>query len=329
MFKDSETQQKYHTGDLFIDATCDIGFKKIMSNEEVLIDFLNTFLPEGTPEIISASLLPEERTGNNVFSKVIYFDVRARDNYGKTYIIEVQRRVQEFYINRSLYYNSREISSQGESGELKNYDFSSVYCISILNFIPKADWAKEYYNVFSYRRDVTFEKLTDKTAQIYVLLPLITSNPKEIKDRRTQWCYLLRNAIKLNEEKLLKLKWTEDAIFEKIKKVLYVSGLSKEEREMFDETTKNRMDMQAWEHQFFMEGEQKGFLAGKQEGLLAGKQEGFLAGEQKGLQKGLLDGFIKTAQKMLENGLDISIVAECVDLSKEKIQEIRDSLDKK
>ena len=45
-------------GELFINPVCDVGFKKIMSNKEILVDFLNTFLPRGTPKIVSAELLP-------------------------------------------------------------------------------------------------------------------------------------------------------------------------------------------------------------------------------------------------------------------------------
>ena len=319
-------------GELFIDAICDIGFKKILSNEEILVDFLNTFLPDGTPKIVSANLLPEEKTGDNIHSKVIYFDVHAKDNNGKNYIIEVQRRAQDFFINRSLYYSSREISSQGESGELKDYDFSPVYNISILNFVPKADWAYDFYNVFSYRKDKSFEKLTDKTAQILILLPLMNLTSDELKDRRTKWCYLLRNAVKLNKEKLSKLKWTDETIFEKIKKVLYVAGLTEEERRMFDEATKNRMDMQAWEHQFFIEGEQKGFLAGEEKGRTEGKIEGHLEGlregEERGRTEGKLEGLIATALNMLKNGFDIKTITKCVDLPEEKIQEIKDSLGK-
>ena len=138
-------------GELFIDAICDVGFKKIMSDDKILLDFLNTFLPDGSPKIVNAVLLPEERFDDNIEDKKVIFDVCARDNFGKTYIIEVQRKPQDFFVSRSFYYNSREVSTQGKPGELKRYGILPVYNISVLNFIPKEDWVTQYYDVFVFK----------------------------------------------------------------------------------------------------------------------------------------------------------------------------------
>ena len=299
-------------GELFIDPTCDVGFKKLMSDEEILIDFLNTFLPNGTPEIISATLLPEERLADGINSRKVFFDVRAKDNFGKIYIIEIQRKPQEFFVNRSIYYNSREISSQGESGKLETYDFCPVYSISVLNFVPNEKWANKYYNFFTYREEESNEKLTDVTAQIFILLPLMKLSPEELKDKRSQWCYLLRNAVRLNKEAVSKLKWTQKEIFEKMKTILYVSKLSKEEREMIDRIKQIEWDNRAMFHEARTQGEKKGF----EQGL------------EKGLEQGLERGLVSSAMNMLAKGFDIKTISECVNLPESKIQDLKASIEK-
>ena len=302
-------------GELFIDAICDVGFKKIMSDETILVNFLNTFLPDDVPEIISATLLPEERQGDEIDGKKVFFDVRAKDNAGKTYIIEVQRKAQDFFVNRTIYYNSREISSQGKSGELKSYDFSPVYNISVLNFIPKEDWVKSYYDVFFYKSKYTNKELTNVTAQIFILLPLMELSPEELKDNRAKWCYLLRNAVKLNKEGVRKLKWTEEPVFEKMKQSLYVAKLTKEERAMIDRRQQIEWDNRAYEDYLERVGVEKGL------------QKGIQKGREEGHEEGLLEGLIATAKKMLQDGFDIKIISKYVDLSEDKILELKDSME--
>ena len=282
-------------GELFIDAICDVGFKKIMSDETILVNFLNTFLPDDVPEIVSATLLPEERLGDEIDDKKVFFDVRAKDNEGKTYIIEVQRKSQDFFVNRTIYYNSREISSQGKSGELKSYDFSPVYNISVLNFVPKEDWVKSYYDVFFYKSKYTNKELTNVTAQIFILLPLMELSPEELKDNRAKWCYLLRNAVKLNKEVVRKLKWTEEPVFEKMKQTLYVAKLTKEERAMISKQQQIEWDNRAYDDYLERVGAEKERIA--------------------------------LVQKMLQKGFDVKIISECVDLSEDKILELKASLE--
>ena len=303
-------------GELFINPVCDVGFKKIMSNKEILVDFLNTFLPRGTPKIVSAELLPEERLGRKLNSKKVFFDVRAKDNLGRTYIIEVQKKSQDFFVKRSIYYNSREISSQGESGELNDYNYSPVYSISVLNFVPKEKWSKNYYNVFTYRREGTYEELTDATAQIIIVLPQMKLSSDELRSRRTKWCYLLRNAVKINQEKLSKLKWTDEDIFEKMKNILYVAGLTNKERAMLDEAKKIEMDYKAIRYEDTRKAEERGIRKGRKQGREEGREEG------------LLEGLVATAKKMLAQGFSIKTVTQLVDLPQSQIRALKASMNK-
>ena len=306
-YDSQNTIKKYNSliGELYIDATCDVGFKKLMSNEEILVDFLNTFLPKRTPKITSATLLPEEMLGDLINKKKVFFDVRAKDESGRTYIIEVQRKPQEFFVKRSVYYISRELSSQGKAGELKEYEVLPIYSISVLNFIPHNEaWNKYYYNVFTMKRDGTNEELGDVLTQIYIILPLMKLDPEKLRDRKAKWCYLLRYAVELNKEMICKLKWTEERIFEKMKKILETSRLTEEEID--------RVQQIEWDYEAYMSEKTR---QATEEGL------------EEGLEKGLKKGLILAAKGMLAKKLDIKLIAECVNLPESKIQELKASME--
>ena len=59
---------------------------------------------------------------------------------------------------------------------------------------------------------------------------------------------------------------------------------------------------------------------GHEEGL----KEGLEKGMQQGLEKGSLEKSIETAKKMLQEGLDISIISRCTDLSIEEVEKLKE-----
>ena len=169
----------------------------------------------------------------------------------------------------------------------------------MLNFIPKEDWVKSYYDVFFYKSKYTNKELTNVTAQIFILLPLMELSPEELKDNRAKWCYLLRNAVKLNKEVVRKLKWTEEPVFEKMKQTLYVAKLTKEERAMIDRREQIEWDNRAYDDYL----------------------------ERVGVEKGREEERIAIVQKMLQDGVDIKFISKYFALSEDKILELKASLE--
>jgi predicted transposase/invertase (TIGR01784 family) len=58
------------------------------------------------------------------------------------------------------------------------------------------------------------------------------------------------------------------------------------------------------------------------------RREGIQIGEEKGLEKGLEKGREEVVKNMLLKGLDINMISEITNLSIDRINEIKNSLDK-
>jgi predicted transposase/invertase (TIGR01784 family) len=72
----------------------------------------------------------------------------------------------------------------------------------------------------------------------------------------------------------------------------------------------------------------EGIQIGEKKGIQRGREEGIQIGEEKGLEKGLEKGKEEIVKNMLLKGLDAQFISEITSLSVEKINEIKNSLDK-
>ena len=59
-----------------------------------------------------------------------------------------------------------------------------------------------------------------------------------------------------------------------------------------------------------------------------GREKGLQEGLEKGLEQGRLEELISIVGNMLAKGMDIKIIAECVNLPEDKIIEIKTSMEK-
>lgn len=75
----------------YINPFTDFGFKKLFGteiNKDLLIDFLNTILPEKS-SIKSLTYLPTERLGDRQFERKAIFDVYCENELGEKFIVEM------------------------------------------------------------------------------------------------------------------------------------------------------------------------------------------------------------------------------------------------
>ncbi|MCP4133781.1 MAG: Rpn family recombination-promoting nuclease/putative transposase [bacterium] len=121
----------------FVDIKTDIAFKKVFGNEnkkEILISFLNSVLDlEGEHKIASITILnPYQAPKLNKLKETI-LDLRATDQRGITFIVEMQLEKKPSFAKRVLYYTSKAYVNQLEKGG--DYPkLNQVIFIGILNF---------------------------------------------------------------------------------------------------------------------------------------------------------------------------------------------------
>jgi len=121
----------------FADVTNDIAFRKIFGNENKkisLISFLNAVLEfpnhikVASVEISNPYQLPKLSGG-----KTTIVDVKATDQNGNTFLVEMQVAEADFFHKRILYYTSHSYVSQISEG--KEYKkLKPAYFIGILEF---------------------------------------------------------------------------------------------------------------------------------------------------------------------------------------------------
>lgn len=105
----------------FADIKNDIAFRKIFGNENkkiILISFLNAVMKlEGGARIADVEIINPYQLPLIKNLKASIIDVRARDQRGNTYIVEMQVSEPDGLDKRLLYYASKDYAQQIESGE--------------------------------------------------------------------------------------------------------------------------------------------------------------------------------------------------------------------
>ena len=115
----------------------DICFKYLLGseqNKDLLISFINAVLEDvGQPRITKVDIINPFNLANYRESKTSIVDIKAEDEFGTKFNIELQNCGDGTYINRSLYYWSKIYSDQLKEGE--GYEeLKPCICINLLDF---------------------------------------------------------------------------------------------------------------------------------------------------------------------------------------------------
>ena len=121
----------------FVDITNDIAFRKIFGNEtkkKSLISFLNAVISLPKNErIIDVEIANPYQLGKLSGGKSTIVDVKAKDENGNVFIVEMQIAEFDFFHKRILYYTSQSYVNQLDEG-VKYKKLKPVYFIGILEF---------------------------------------------------------------------------------------------------------------------------------------------------------------------------------------------------
>lgn len=183
----------------FVDIKNDIAFRKIFGNEnrkEVLISFLNAvLLLQDNYKIVNVDILTPYQLPDLKGGKVTIVDVKAKDQNGKTYIVEMQVAEIEGFDKRVLYYASKSYSAQIERGD--DYEnLNPTYFIGILDF--EVTQNPSYINRHKIVDIETNENYIKDIEFNFIELPKFTKKENELESIIDQWVYFIKNAENLN-----------------------------------------------------------------------------------------------------------------------------------
>ena len=179
----------------FVDIKNDIAFRKIFGNEnrkEVLISFLNAvLLLENNKKIISVDILTPYQLPELKGGKVTIVDVKAKDQNGKNYIVEMQVAEVDGFDKRVLYYASKSYSSQIDRGDLYE-KLNPTFFIGILDF--EVTQNKDYISRHKIIDAETGENYIKDIEFNFIELPKFNKKETELTSIIDQWIYFIKNA---------------------------------------------------------------------------------------------------------------------------------------
>lgn len=179
----------------FADVKNDIAFRKIFGNEnrkEALVSFLNAVLDfHDDQRITEVTILNPYQLPKLKGGKVTIIDVKATDQAGRTYIVEMQVGDIDGFEKRVLYYSSKSYVDQ-----IKRADFyrklRPVIFIGILDFEQTEN--KNYISRSQVRDIETGERTIKDIEFTFIELPKFTLELDQLKTLTEKWVYFIKNA---------------------------------------------------------------------------------------------------------------------------------------
>lgn len=301
----------------FANPTTDFAFKKIFGSEahkNVLIGFLNSILDLPSP-IEQVSLANPYQVPKIAELKDTVLDIRATDQNGQHFIVEMQVQKDETFAKRSLYYTAKSYVQQLGRGQHYSV-LEKVYFVGILDF-----------SIFEDDRYITRHLILEtKTQQnmladfefTFIELPKFKKPLEALISDEDKWLYFIQNAEKLDEIP----ESFRMPVFQEAFEIATQTIWNLNELEVYEYQQMQRMIRESAAKTAINEGLRKGMQQGLQEGLQKGLQEGLQQGLQEGMQKGREETQKAIARNLL-NVLDDETIALKTGLTPEEIRQLR------
>ena len=289
----------------FIDPRVDWAFKRIFGSEdtkECLITFLNGLF-EDELVIKDVTFAKTEKLGLRPDDRGVVFDVYCITNKGKHVIVEMQKKEQEYFADRALYYTARAIVQQGIRG-IWDYHLAPVYTVCFMDFVSSSPILKKFRTDLVLTDLQTRQRVSDRMRIVYLQLPLFDKHTEaECMDIFDCWIYIVKN-MNMFEQMPFSEKYP---VFRKLAEIGDLRKLSREELELYDEDIKNMRDIYATRKFDEKRGREKGLA----EGLAKGRAEGELSNG------------LKVARNLLAMGMSWSQIMQATGLTEDQLKQLQ------
>jgi predicted transposase/invertase (TIGR01784 family) len=279
----------------FLDVKTDIAFKKVFGSEQhkdILIGFLNAVLDlQGDKRIVEVTLKNPWQPPDLSILKETILDIKAVDNRGVSFIVEMQVKGKHAFQKRAQYYTAKAYTSQIDKGE--DYPkLGQVIFIGILNFncFEGSDFLTRHLilNLATQRqelKDIEFN---------FIELTKFNKTEEQLQGIVDKWIYFIKNA-----DNLTMIPQSAAAIPELNNAYTQASILT---------WTKDELDI--YEYWRMEETSDRYKL-----------EEEFEKGIEKGIEKGRTEERLENVRKMKQLGVAVEIIIQVTGLSREEIEE--------
>jgi predicted transposase/invertase (TIGR01784 family) len=293
---------------VYMNPLTDFGFKKIFGDRELLIDFLNSMLPEANIRDIRYS--PTEQVEWEE-RKAVY-DLLCINEQGEYFLVEVQRVRQTYFADRALFYASCLIRKQAPVGRW-NYQLKAVYVISLLNFaLAETDEVedKHIFERVSLMNERTKSRFSDKLQFIYIQLKYFDRKIDELQTNADNWLFLLKNLEKLESQP----SKVHGRIFERLFHIARIDKLSKRDMRTYNKSVLQYSDVQ--------DAVQYAETRAKEQGIKIGETRGEKRGIKIGETRGASHTKISFAVKLADKGMSLVEISDLTELSLDELNRI-------
>lgn len=306
----------------YINPFTNFGFEKLFgteANKDLLIDFLNTILPEKS-SIKSLTYLPTERLGDRRFERKDILDVYCENELGEKFIVEMQKAEQDYFKDRSIFYSTFPIREQAIRGKEWDFELKAVYTIGLLDFVfDKSPLDDD----IMHHEVVLFDKKTsrvfyDKLTYIYLELPKFRKTENELETNFDKWMFLLCHMDVLDRcpAKL------QSKIFEKAFATAEIARYDEAEQRSYEESLKVYRDLINVVRTAERKGIRQGMEQGMKKGIEQGIKQGIEQGIQQGMERGKYEEKLQIAAHSLSMGFDMETVAKLTGLPFDEIEKL-------
>ena len=275
----------------FVDVTNDIAFRKIFGNENKkisLLSFLNAVLafPEGK-KVVDVTIVNPYQLPKLSGGKSTIVDVKAKDESGNNFIVEMQVADVKDFDSRVLYYASQSYTDQIERGDEYN-KLNPTFFIGILNF--EVTQNKNYLSRHKIIDVETGEQVIRNMEFNFIELTKFNKTNIELNNIVDQWVYFIKNVENLD--------MIPENIQDKGLKEAYIDA---------DKHNWTKTELEDYNKIFIKIRDEIGRIE---------------LAEEKGIEKGKIEGKIEVAKKLKSKGFDIETIIETTGLSKQEIENL-------
>lgn len=274
----------------YINPLTDFGFKRIFSNREILMSFLNDLLPI-EDKIVDIEFQNIEKLGATEEDRKAIFDLSCRDEKDNTFIVELQRAKQVHFQDRALYYTTFPIQEQARRGTW-DFKLTKIFFVGILDFKVNSFNDENYLHhgqiVDLYSKKV----MNDSLNFIYIELVKFKKSQKELANHLEKWLYILSNISGLDD---IPEEFKSDKAIESAFDIAKYSNLNAKDRDEYERNLKYYRDLV--------------------NSLDTAKRDGRIEGEK--------EAKIEIAKKSLLKGLDIETISELTGLTSIEIEKLK------
>ena len=298
----------------YVDLTLDAGFKAVFadkSNKALLIGLLNVLLPPEARVKDIVEYLDRETGPDFLDGKSTRMDLVCRGEDSRTFIVEMQRRPENAFFERCVYYGAGVYHMGLLSRETYKDDLKAVYIVGILNYsLPHEDealWDSDnIVSCYRFTESRTGELAPDTILCIFAELERFTKSAAECRDDRDALFWLFRHSGVMEE---LPEELSHSSLAEGVTDACEIAGFSADKRILYEKDMITELDL-ALQYDYARE---QGEAIGEARGEARGKAEG------KAEEKSAI------ARRMLKAGLPMDVIVECSGLSEDEVRELAQS----